>query len=329
MKTYIIDNCKRDILGRSCLEWLKRGISDASVIESLKEIIYDYDYTCLLYTDTPLIDKNTLEVGKERIEREGIIGVKIGNGYLVKGMTKLDCSINREIMVTKIDSLATYNVVKKIVNNRILEKLEREGIEIFGGEYLEIDDTVEVKHGTKIYPFNRISGDTIIAEDSILYSYNDLHNCRIGRGTDIRSSFLTDCIIGENTTVGPFACIRRDSTIGNNCRIGDFVEVKKATLADGVKCAHLSYIGDACVGEKTNIGCGTVFANYNGKIKQKTIVGKGVFIGCNSNLVAPLFIGDKAYIAAGSTVTDTVPPETLCIARSRQVIKKYPKLAEE
>jgi bifunctional UDP-N-acetylglucosamine pyrophosphorylase/glucosamine-1-phosphate N-acetyltransferase len=116
--------------------------------------------------------------------------------------------------------------------------------------------------------------------------------------------------------------LRAGAAIGNNCRIGDYVEIKKSVLRDNVKAAHLAYIGDAEVGSQTNIGCGTVFANYNGKIKQKTIVGEGAFIGANANLVAPLIIGDNAFVAAGSTVTENIPKNALAIARKRQIIKE-------
>lgn len=155
----------------------------------------------------------------------------------------------------------------------------------------------------------------------MLYPFNDIEDTVIENGADVRSSFIVGARIGAKTTVGPFATLRRDAVVGKGCRVGDYVEIKKATLADGVKVAHLAYIGDAEVGSNTNVGCGTVFANYNGKIKQRTVVGKNAFLGANTNLVAPLNIGDGAYIAAGSTVTDDVPTELLCIARSRQVFK--------
>ena len=109
------------------------------------------------------------------------------------------------------------------------------------------------------------------------------------------------------------------SVIGDGCRVGDYVEVKNSILRDGVKAAHLAYIGDAEVGEGTNIGCGTVFANYDGKFKHRTEVGKNVFVGCNANLIAPIKVGDGAFIAGGSTVTDDVPAGEICFGRARQV----------
>ena len=132
---------------------------------------------------------------------------------------------------------------------------------------------------------------------------------------------IVESSIGDRCTVGPYAYLRPHSSVGNGCKIGDFVEVKNSEIRDGAKVPHLSYIGDGYVGERTNIGCGVIFVNYNGVKKCRTVVEKDVFVGCNTNLVAPVTVGEGAYIAAGSTVTDDVPENSLCIARARQVIK--------
>ena len=132
---------------------------------------------------------------------------------------------------------------------------------------------------------------------------------------------MVDSTVGEGCHVGPYAYLRPKSTVGNNCKVGDFVELKNATLGDGTKASHLTYIGDATVGAGVNFGCGTVIVNYDGKSKFRTVIGDNAFIGCNSNLVSPVKVNDNAYIAAGSTITDEVPEGALAIARSRQVIK--------
>ena len=128
-------------------------------------------------------------------------------------------------------------------------------------------------------------------------------------------------MIGKNTTVGPYANVKKNSIIGNDCRIGNYVEVKNSQLKDNVKAAHLAYIGDAYVGYRTNFGCGSITVNYDGKNKHKTIIGDDVFVGSNSNLVAPITISDSSFIACGSTITKDVPNNTLSIARSRQINK--------
>jgi bifunctional UDP-N-acetylglucosamine pyrophosphorylase/glucosamine-1-phosphate N-acetyltransferase len=131
---------------------------------------------------------------------------------------------------------------------------------------------------------------------------------------------ILDSSVGENSTIGPYAYLRPGSVIGNGCRVGDFVEVKNSTIKDGAKVSHLTYIGDGEIGEKTNIGCGVVFVNYDGQKKSRTTVGKNAFIGCNVNLIAPVTVEDGAYVAAGSTVTKDVEKDALCIARSRQTV---------
>ncbi|MCH5154063.1 MAG: hypothetical protein J1F71_02510 [Clostridiales bacterium] len=148
---------------------------------------------------------------------------------------------------------------------------------------------------------------------------NYIENCIIGSGARIDSSRLYESYVGEETRVGPFAYIRPNSVIGKGCRIGDFVELKSCVIGDGSKVSHLSYIGDAELGAECNVGCGVVFANYDGKNKYKSIVGNRVFIGSNANIIAPVYIADRAFIAAGSTVTDNVPAEALAVARARQV----------
>ena len=124
--------------------------------------------------------------------------------------------------------------------------------------------------------------------------------------------------MGKGTKVGPFAYLRPGCTIGENCKVGDFVEVKNSSLGDGSKASHLTYIGDSDVGRDVNIGCGVVFVNYDGTNKHRSNIGDGAFIGCNTNLVSPVSVEDGAYIAAGSTITEDVPKDSLAIARQRQ-----------
>ncbi len=184
-----------------------------------------------------------------------------------------------------------------------------------------VGDNVSIDCGSTIYPMVSLYGNTKIGANCTVFSFCDLTDTCLGEGSDIRSTYTTGAIIGANCTVGPFACLRKGTTIGDNCRVGDFVEVKNSALANGVKVAHLSYIGDSEVGSKTNVGCGTVFANYDGKIKQKITVGDNVFIGCNTNLIAPLDIGENSYIAGGSTITQAIPPNSFAKSRIPQVIR--------
>lgn len=205
---------------------------------------------------------------------------------------------------------------------KVIAALEARGVRVTDPHTTYIGEECVIGAGTVIYPMCVLAGKCRIGENVKIYSFTDITDTTVGDNSDLRSVYAIGAVIGARTTVGPFACLRKGAVIGDGCRVGDFVEVKNSVLADGVKAAHLAYIGDAEVGEKTNVGCGTVFANYNGSLKQTVKVGKEVFIGCNANLIAPLEVGDGAYIAGGSTVTEDVPPESLCIARSRQTLKQ-------
>ena len=149
-----------------------------------------------------------------------------------------------------------------------------------------------------------------------------LIDCQIGDETVIRQSVAHDSSIGAQVNIGPFAHIRPESAIGDEVKIGNFVEIKKSVFGKGSKASHLSYIGDAEVGTDVNIGCGSITVNYDGKNKYLTKIEDDVFIGCNSNLVAPVTVGKGAYVAAGSTITEDVPRKHLSIARARQVNKE-------
>ena len=147
---------------------------------------------------------------------------------------------------------------------------------------------------------------------------------RIGRGTVIYpcTVVLQDVRIGSDCSIGPFAYLRPGTRVGDSVRLGDFVEVKNSTLGARTHISHLTYIGDSDVGEGVNFGCGTVTVNYDGQSKRRTTIGSGAFIGCNTNLVAPVTVGENAYTAAGSTITEDVPPNALGIARERQTNKE-------
>lgn len=180
-----------------------------------------------------------------------------------------------------------------------------------------IDKTSKVADGVKIFPNVCIRNSNVGKNSEINYN-SVIENSFLGENNVVKSSFITDSTIGDNCVVGPFAHIRLNSEIGNDCRIGNFVEIKKSQIGNGTKMAHLTYIGDAIVGKNCNIGCGVVFCNYNGKIKQQSILGDNVFVGSNVNLIAPLSIGNNAFIAAGSTINKDIAENQFSIARAEQ-----------
>lgn len=205
-------------------------------------------------------------------------------------------------------------ILRKRINNKHLDN----GVTIIDPQNTYIGIDVEIGKDTIVYPGNILEGNTKIGSNCILYQNSRIKDSIIEDGTDVQSSVILDSKIGKNTTVGPFAYIRPETTIGNNARIGDFVEIKKSTIGNGTKVSHLTYIGDATVGEECNFGCGTVVVNYDGKVKNKTVIGNHSFIGCNTNLVSPVEVKDNTYIAAGSTITQEVPEGNLSIARAKQ-----------
>lgn len=207
---------------------------------------------------------------------------------------------------------------EEIMRARINERHMRNGVTIINPATTHISADAVIGSDTVIQPGCIIEGNTVIGEDCIIGPNSHIVNSTIGRATTIHSSVVLDSSVGNETAVGPFAHLRPASSLGDHVKVGNFVEVKKSKLGDNTKVSHLSYIGDAEVGDNCNIGCGTITVNYDGKNKFKTIIENDVFVGCNSNLVAPVTLGTGSFIAAGSTVTKDVPADALAIARTRQ-----------
>ncbi len=209
-----------------------------------------------------------------------------------------------------------------IVRLKIIKKHLDNGVEFRNISNIYIHDTVKIGAGTVIYGDQHIRGNTVIGQNCIIETGNVIENAIIGNEVRIMKSVLKDCRIGNKTTVGPFANVHTGSIIERQCRIGNFVEIKNATIGVSTKMAHLAYIGDVDIGNQCNIGCGSIFVNYDGKNKHRSSVGDSVFIGSNSNVIAPVKIEDNAYIAAGTTVTIDLPKNSMCIGRNRETVKE-------
>ncbi len=236
-----------------------------------------------------------------------------GKGHYVKAVS---CYDNDEWMGVN-DRCQLAEAAKKL-RGRINRSLMLSGVTMIDPDNTYIDATVSIGQDVTIYPGVTLEGGTVIGNGAVLYPGSRIADSTIGAYTTVQNSVILNAVIGERTTVGPYAYLRPGSVVGSGCRVGDFVEIKNAQIKDGAKVSHLTYVGDGEIGEKTNIGCGVVFVNYDGKKKSRTVVGKNAFIGCNVNLIAPVTVGDGAYIAAGSTVTHDVEEDALCVARSRQ-----------
>jgi bifunctional UDP-N-acetylglucosamine pyrophosphorylase/glucosamine-1-phosphate N-acetyltransferase len=209
--------------------------------------------------------------------------------------------------------------VTDILRSRIVLKWMDRGVTFIDPETSSVHPSVSIGRDTVIYPNTYLEGDTRIGRNCTIYPGSRVFDSVIGDGVTIKdSTLIEESRISKGASVGPFAHLRPGSVIGSNAKIGNFVEIKMANIGDGTKASHLSYIGDADIGRDVNIGAGTITCNYDGKKKSRTKIGSGVFIGSDSQLVAPVTIGRDAYVAAGATITRDVPSGGLAISRSRQ-----------
>lgn len=208
-----------------------------------------------------------------------------------------------------------------MIEKDFLSKLESLKVKILDPNSTVIDKTCIIGKNTTIFPNNTIIGNTIIGQNCVIEGNNFIKDCNISENNKISFSYIVNSTIGKNNQIGPFSRLR-EAEILNNTRIGNFVEIKKSLIHDGVKASHLAYIGDSEIGEKTNIGCGVIFSNFNGKEKFKTIVGKNCFIGSNCNLIAPIEIEDNSFIAAGTTVYKNIKKNKFVIGNRELKIKE-------
>ncbi len=217
--------------------------------------------------------------------------------------------------------LEAYSKSVEARMNTVLKHMQA-GVKFVDASSAYIDESVEIGAGTVIGPCVTLEGNTRIGENCAIRQNTRITDSEVAGGVEIENSVIVESTIGEGTKVGPFAYMRPGSRVGVNCKVGDFVEIKNSTFGDGSKAAHLTYIGDSDVGCDVNLGCGVVFVNYDGTAKYRSTVSDGAFIGCNSNLVSPVNVGEGAYIAAGSTVTEDVEGDALYIARARGTKKQ-------
>ena len=231
-------------------------------------------------------------------------------------------------MVIGINSRRQLAEAENVLRQRILNKWMDEGVTIMDPASTFIEADVEIAPDTVIRPFTWLEGKTKIAKNCEIGPNARLTNVKVGEGTSLQFIYAHDCQVGNGVTAGPFVHLRPDTVIKDKVKIGNFIEVKNSTVGLGSKLPHLSYIGDTDMGDNVNVGCGSIMVNYDGKKKHRTKIGNKVFIGCNSNLVAPVTLGDESFIAAGSTITKDVPEGALAITREKQKVidnwaKKY------
>ena len=246
-----------------------------------------------------------------------VIGIMRAKGLRIGAYKIMD---NEDIM--GVNNRYQLSEANEIMRSRISKKFMLDGVTIIDPNSTYIETSVKIERDVTIYPGCILEGDTVIQEDSIIGPNTRIKDGKIGKGVSIQNSVVLESSIGEGTSVGPFAYIRPGNKIGKHAKIGDFVEMKNSNFGDHSKASHLTYVGDGDVGNNVNLGCGVVFVNYDGKHKNRTYVGDNSFVGCNSNLIAPVRINENTYIAAGTTVTKEVPQDSLAIGRVRQENKK-------
>ena len=199
----------------------------------------------------------------------------------------------------------------------VLEELIAAGVQVMS-EDIYVERGVQVAPGATLLPGTILRGKTIVAEGCVIGPNTLLENAVVGKNTTVNASQVYDSTLGENNKIGPYTHVRKDTVTGYGVHLGAYVETKNSNFAMGNTVSHLTYIGDSDVGKYCNFGCGTVTCNYDGENKFRTTIGDYVFVGCNTNLVAPVTVGNGAYTAAGSTITKDVPAGDMGIARERQ-----------
>ncbi len=335
------DTAQIEILGKTMLEWVGISLGGAPYkavpfaagveLPVLVQGLLDPDstYTAVLYSDTPLLTKKTILDAVCALEESGRNLLRMTRGYIFKTayLAAADKVYATEThYFDEEDFITAFNfkqvaLIGDILRGRILNHHMERGVQIEDPASTFIGPDVRIGEGTVIGANNTLKGTAVIKNNVKLFPGNYIENSIIEEGAVVNASQIYKSYIGKATKVGPYAYIRPESVIGANCRIGDFVEIKKSVIGDGCKVSHLSYVGDCEMGEHCNIGCGVVFVNYDGRDKHKAIVGNRVFVGSNVNVIAPVTIGDGAFLAAGSTINQSVGKDVLAIARERQVNK--------
>jgi bifunctional UDP-N-acetylglucosamine pyrophosphorylase / glucosamine-1-phosphate N-acetyltransferase len=266
---------------------------NASLIKALESIRDDNDQGEYYLTDT--------------IEEINLSGGRAG-AYVTNDPEEI-MGINDRVQLAEACSIAR----KRILTTHMLNGVT---VEDPVNTYIEAD--VELEADVVILPGSILEGKSYICADSIIGPATRIKNSKIGQRNEVVNSIIIDSTTGSDTKIGPYSYIRPESVIGDEVKIGDFVEIKKSTIGSRTKISHLTYVGDAFLGENCNLGCGVVVVNYDGKKKNLTKIGDNSFVGCNVNLVSPVELEKDTYIAAGSTITKNVPEKALAIARARQ-----------
>jgi len=291
--------------------------SDANIEElKIKEI-----NSGIYFFKTKILIKSISSLKPKGPKKEYYLTDSIEN-IIKSGGKVINYSIDDDLQIKGINSRIELSEAFKFMVKRKIFELQNNGVSIISPENTFISSSVKIGKDSIIYPGCIISGKTVIGENCKIGAYSIIENSKILDNVNINPfSCIYNSIVKNESVIGPFSHIRPLSNIGPKAKVGNFSEIKKSKIGKGSKVPHLSYIGDTIMGERVNIGAGTITCNYDGIRKNKTLIDDEAFIGSNTNLVAPIKIGKKVLIGAGSTITENVPDNKLAIARARQVVK--------
>ncbi|MBF0505709.1 MAG: bifunctional UDP-N-acetylglucosamine diphosphorylase/glucosamine-1-phosphate N-acetyltransferase GlmU [Nitrospirae bacterium] len=261
-----------------------------------------------------LLNKITINKSQGEYYLTDIVGIAVSKGYRAGAFL-----LGNEDELTGINTRQDLYRASQYLRDRVVAGFMEKGVTFIDKASAFIHPEAVIGPETVIYPNVHIEGKTLIGSGCVVYPNSRIIDCKIGNNVIIKDSTLIESsVINEGASVGPFAHVRPGSVIGAHARIGNFVELKKSLIGSGSKASHLSYLGDAEIGEQVNIGAGTITCNYDGKFKHKTFIEDNVFIGSDTQLVAPVKIGKGSYVGAGSTITRDVPPLSLAVSRTPQ-----------
>ncbi|MBV8373988.1 MAG: bifunctional UDP-N-acetylglucosamine diphosphorylase/glucosamine-1-phosphate N-acetyltransferase GlmU [Candidatus Eremiobacteraeota bacterium] len=278
---------------------VRDAAADELAIEEMNAGIYAFDERALRES----IDR----IGNDNAQKEYYLTDTVAD-FVQRGRPVRPVSCPDHFDVLGINDRVELAAARREMNARLCARHMRDGVTIVDPETTYLEPELSIGRETVIYPNTSIGLLSEVGESCIIGPNSRLSNAKLGARVTVRESVVLDSTLGDDCNLGPFAHLRGETVLGPDVRIGNFVEIKKSTLARGVKASHLSYLGDAQVGEETNVGAGTITCNFDGEKKNETVIGSNVFIGSNSSLVAPLSVGDGALTGAGSVVTHDVAP---------------------
>ncbi len=293
------------------------GIAEEDALADAQKTVREVRVSAYCFSAERLVEILTSLPAAEASERSmaDIVAAFLKAGYMVQTMPiepEEALAVNDRVQLSQ----ATAVLRRRVNRGHMLA-----GVTMIDPEQTYIDAGVKIGRDCTIYPGVVLEGSTVIGEGTTLYPACRIVDSQFGKHCAAQGVVSKDAIVGDNVMLGPYVNLRPGTSLGNNCKVGNYIEVKNSNVGEGSKLPHLSYIGDGDVGRHVNLGCGTVFVNYDGYKKHRTVIGDNVFIGCHTSLVAPVTVGEGAFTAAGSVITEEVPAGALAVARAKQVNK--------